>query len=106
MHFNEYQQATAQTAIYPQGLTYPSLGLCGEAGEVAELIKKMHRDDAGILTPERQAKLEKELGDVLWYVSEVARQAGLELNDIALVNLGKLARRAQEGKINGDGSER
>ena len=106
MHFNEYQRAAAETAIYPEGLTYPALGLCGEAGEVAELVKKMIRDDAGVLTPERRANLKKELGDVLWYVSEVARQAGLELNEIALVNIDKLARRAQEGKINGDGSER
>lgn len=106
MHFNEYQRAAAETAIYPEGLTYPSLGLCGEAGEVAELVKKMIRDDNSTLTPERRAKLKKELGDVLWYVSEVARQAGLELNEIALVNIDKLARRAHEGKINGDGSDR
>lgn len=122
MTFEQYAEEAAGTAIYPsimsmnesgdfsfescQGITYPALGLCGEAGEVTELIKKMHRDDHGCLTVERQAKLKKELGDVLWYLSEVTRQAGLSLSEVALANIEKLKARQKAGTIQGSGSDR
>ena len=70
--FDEYQQAARTTAQYPdmgKNFYYPTLGLAGEAGEVAEKIKKLMRDDKGALTPERREALKKELGDVLWYVA-------------------------------------
>lgn len=87
-------------------LTYPALGLCGEAGEVAELIKKMHRDDNGCLTFGRREKLKKELGDVLWYLAEISRQAGLNLSEVASANIEKLRTRQESGTIHGDGSDR
>jgi NTP pyrophosphatase (non-canonical NTP hydrolase) len=118
--FDQYAEAAAGTAIYPEikrvdavdnpfssgRLTYPALGLCGEAGEVAELIKKMHRDDNGCLTLGRREKLKKELGDVLWYLAEISRQAGLNLSEVASANIEKLRARQAAGTIHCDGSDR
>ena len=78
--------ALAATATYPgagDNLVYPTLGLAGEAGEVAEKVKKMLRDDGGVMTGERLEALAGELGDVLWYVAQVATEAGLDLDEIA-----------------------
>ena len=109
MRLSEYQQRSRATAVYPgagANLLYPTLGLCGEAGEVAEKVKKMLRDDAGVLTDERPAALSAELGDVLWYVAQVATEAGLDLEAIAAGNVAKLASRAERGRLAGDGDER
>ncbi len=107
--FSNYQRASRATAVYPDAgtnLLYPTLGLCGEAGEVAEKVKKMLRDDGGILTDERRAALGAELGDVLWYVAQVATEAGLDLGTLAAGNLEKLRSRAERGALTGDGDER
>ena len=96
MSFADYQQRSRATAVYPgagDNLLYPTLGLCGEAGEVAEKVKKMVRDDDGVLTPERREALAKELGDVLWYVAQVATEADLDLQEVADANLRKLLSR-------------
>ncbi len=109
MRFGEYQRGAGKTAIYPgvgENLLYPTLGLCGEAGEVAEKVKKMLRDDAGVLTGERRAALAAELGDVLWYVAQVATEAGLELDEVATQNLAKLRSRGERSALTGDGDER
>ena len=101
-----FQKKSNETAIYPKGYIYPALGLSGEAGEVAEQIKKAIRDDQGEITPLRKDKLKKELGDVLWYLSQLSTELGLNLSDIAQANLDKLARRKSEGTIQGSGSDR
>lgn len=88
------------------GLTYAILGLNGEAGELAEHLKKMLRDDAGVLTEERRAALKKELGDQFWYVCAVARELGFSLQEVADKNAEKLAARAQAGTLHGSGSDR
>ena len=109
MDLGDYQQESRATAIYPgagDNLLYPTLGLCGEAGEVAEKVKKMLRDDAGVLTDARRAALSAELGDVLWYLAQVATEAALDLDAIAEENLAKLASRAGRGLLTGDGDER
>ena len=109
MDFAEYQRRARTTAVYPgvgENLLYPTLGLCGEAGEVAEKVKKMLRDDAGVLTEERRAALGAELGDVLWYVAQVAAEARLELDAVAAGNLAKLASRAERSALTGDGDDR
>lgn len=96
MNFSEYQELAGKTALYPRrmdNLEYPTLGLTGEAGEVANVVKKIQRDDDGILTDEVRAKLKDELGDVLWYISACADELGLTLNEIAEYNVGKLAKR-------------
>lgn len=87
-------------------MAYPALGLAGEAGEVAEHAKKAIRDDAGVVTEERRRAMAKELGDVLWYVSQLASELGLELEDIARANLEKLLSRQRRGALSGSGDER
>ena len=108
MNFNEYQKKAKSTAIYPQSeaLLYVCLGLCGEAGEMAEKAKKMIRDDAGILYPERKEAMKKELGDVLWYVAMLAHELDSDLSEIAELNIRKLDSRSKRGKIQGSGDDR
>lgn len=108
MEFAEYQRFSRRTAEYPREawLTYPALGLAGEAGEVAEHAKKAIRDDAGMVTDERRAAMSKELGDVLWYVAQLASELGLDLDQIARDNLEKLFSRQRRGVLSGSGDER
>ena len=99
MNFDEYQEAASRTALYPRrlkNLEYATLGLAGEAGEVANIVKKIPRDFGGEITDEIRAKLKDELGDVLWYVSACADELSLTLNEIAEFNVEKLA--ARHGK--------
>jgi NTP pyrophosphatase (non-canonical NTP hydrolase) len=94
--FEEYQRQASETALYPkrlQNLEYPTLGLAGEAGEVANIVKKIQRDFGGKLTEEIRLKLKDELGDVLWYISACADELGLTLEQIAEFNVKKLAER-------------
>lgn len=107
--FAEYQIESRIFAKYPElgrNLTYPALGLSGETGEVSEIVKKMVRDDRGLLSPEKREKLRRELGDVLWYVAAVASEAMLDLDDIAWENLRKLQDRLDRGVIGGSGDNR
>jgi NTP pyrophosphatase (non-canonical NTP hydrolase) len=108
MDLAEYQRLSRRTAEYPREawLTYPALGLAGEAGEVAEHAKKAIRDDAGQVTDERRSAMAKELGDVLWYVSQLATELGLELDEIADANLQKLLSRQRRGVLSGSGDDR
>jgi NTP pyrophosphatase (non-canonical NTP hydrolase) len=109
MRFSDYQEQSRATAVYPDAgdnLTYPALGLCGEAGEVAEKVKKALRDDGGVLTEERRAALAAELGDVLWYVAQVATEAGLRLDVVAQDNLDKLRSRQERHALHGSGDAR
>jgi len=130
MTFKKYQAHTGDTAKYParqlmidymlgrtgtgldvstfalEGLLYVALGLGGEAGEVQGKIKKILRDDNNQITAERCAQIVDEMGDALWYMSEIANLLGLDLGKIAKMNLEKLAKRKAEGKISGDGDKR
>ena len=107
MTFDEYQTAAASTALYPKemGLAYTALGLAGEAGEIANKVKKVIRGDS--IDPEALRKdLAKELGDVLWYVSQVAREMGISLQALADDNIQKLTDRAKRNQIKGSGDNR
>jgi NTP pyrophosphatase (non-canonical NTP hydrolase) len=109
MRFSEYQQRSRATAVYPDAgdnIVYPALGLCGEAGETAEKVKKAIRDDGGTLTEERREAIAAELGDVLWYAAQLATEAGLELEEIAEANLAKLASRRERAVLHGSGDDR
>lgn len=109
MTFEEYQTTSRTTAMYPivgKNYVYPTLGLVGEAGEVAEKVKKIFRDNNGELDAERKAVLEKELGDVLWYLAQLATELGLSLDDIAKNNIAKLQSRKERGMLHGDGDSR
>ena len=94
MTLDTYQSLAKRTKI-AEGLMYTGLALAGEAGEVANEVKKWHRDDKQTLTPERKQKLLLELGDVLWYTASLADDLGSSLESVALLNLQKLVRRAE-----------
>ncbi len=108
MEFSEYQQLARRTAQYPRDawLAYPALGLAGEAGEVAEHAKKAIRDDEGNVSEARREAMAKELGDVLWYVAQIATELELDLDQIARGNLDKLLSRQQRGVLSGSGDDR
>lgn len=104
---------TSITAQYPfvglgqaQGLMYVGLGLAGEAGEVANQIKKITRDDGGFVTDARRAKLFGELGDVIWYWLRACAELNFDPNEVILANQSKLGQRLANGTIQGDGEER
>lgn len=116
MDFKEYQEAAVGTAIYPAvkivgqeeelRYVYPALGLCGEAGEVAEKVKKLLRDAKGELTQESKMAVAKELGDVLWYVAALAQEIGVSMEEVAVANIAKLSARKAAGKLGGSGDNR
>lgn len=107
MNFNDYQDQANDMAIYPPEyrLLYPALGLTGEAGEVADKVKKLLRD-GGSLTPEVRAEIAKEVGDVLWYVAAMARDLGVPMEHMARGNLAKLQDRQSRGVLGGSGDNR
>lgn len=86
-------------------LTYTSLGLAGEAGEVANKVKKILRGDYS-LDAKLIEQLAGELGDVLWYVAQTARRLGLSLDEIAAMNLSKLRLRLNTDTLKGSGDNR
>ncbi len=109
--FEEYHTKTDATAIYDRGdaireLSYLSLGLNGEAGEVADKVKKVIRDDGGNLSSEHKDALAKELGDVLWYLTQLSRAIGTSLEAVATMNIKKLAERKKGNTLRGSGDDR
>lgn len=110
MTLDEYQKAAQKTALYPplggQGWVYPALGLASEAGEVANKLKKVVRDHDGVITEETKQLVKGELGDALWYVSQLARELGFSLEEVARDNIDKLADRNKRGVIKGAGDNR
>lgn len=108
---DSYQNAATEFAIYPgkgtfAGVTYTTLKLNGEAGEIAEKVGKVLRDDAAILSREKRAALLLELGDVLWYIAALANELDYSLCEVANANIKKLADRGARGKLSGSGDNR
>jgi NTP pyrophosphatase (non-canonical NTP hydrolase) len=109
MDLDAYQHQARQTALYPQAGSnpiYPTLGLCGEAGEVADKVKKVLRDQGGVFDARVREDLKLELGDVLWYVAQLASELGFSLEEIGQANLAKLASRSERNVISGSGDRR
>lgn len=114
MDLNEYQEQASHTASFEgmevdktlHPLLYVTLGLTGEAGEVAEKVKKMLRNDNGVLSEEKRIAIKHELGDVLWYISQAARLLDFSLSDIAQANIDKLKDRRARGVIKSEGDNR
>ena len=107
--FEKYQKRSRKTAVYPNiggNYIYPTLGLAGETGEIAEKVSKIIRDSGGDINELDKHYLAKEMGDVLWYLSILASELGLELNKIAEMNLQKLSSRKKRGKLHGSGDNR
>ena len=105
----EYQQKASETAIFPKqkALEYITLGLTGEAGEIANKVKKLIRDGADEETLE-QKKIEigYEIGDVLWYCAMLAKEVGMNLGHVMENNINKLHSRKERGTISGSGDNR
>ena len=108
MTISDFQIAAMETAIYPQEemVIYPTLGLCGEAGELANKIKKVLRDDNSVITAKKKEAVAREIGDCLWYLAALAFDLGLNLEDIAKDNIIKLRSRKRKSTLPGDGDER
>ena len=114
MTFDDYQKLAITTDTFggkPQTITSPAfisklLGLVGEAGEVAEKFKKIYRDNQSVLGPEQLLDIQKELGDVLWYINAMTCYLGLSLEDVANKNLDKVLDRKARGKSHGSGDNR
>ena len=109
MHAHEYQDRALETAIYPNrgaNFVYPALGLVGEAGEVADKLKKVIRDGNGVLTDAVKDAVAAELGDTMWYIAVLASEIGYNLDEIMAKNLSKLNSRKQRGVLAGSGDDR
>lgn len=109
MNLEEYQRKAHETSVAPiigESFVYPALGLAGEAGEIANKVKKIFRDDGGIVTSEKREELKKEIGDVLWYTAEIATQLRLSLGEIGAQNIERLRSRKDRGVIQGSGDNR
>ena len=109
MDINAYQAAARRTAAYPdvgQNPIYPTLGLTGEAGEVADKVKKVLRDREGVFDEPTREAIKLELGDVLWYVAQLSSELGFSLEEVAASNLEKLSSRASRGRLSGSGDQR
>lgn len=97
MNFEDYQEIIEAFAVYPRdnelvAVSYLALGLNGEAGEVADEVKKAIRND-GEISAERRAKILDEIGDVLWYITRLAIEFDTPLVEIARANVEKLEQR-------------
>jgi len=111
MDFTEYQIKARETAIYPGqgtegGIYYCLLGLGGEVGECLQLMKKLIRDREGVRDDEFADEMKRELGDCLWYISQLSAELGLSLDDVAITNSKKLEDRQERNQLQGDGSNR
>ena len=103
-----YQKVALTTAIYPreQAIIYPTLGLTGEAGEVANKVKKIIRDGSDSKDEKLVSEIKSEIGDCLWYIAVLANDFNIKLSDIASTNLIKLENRKEKGTIRGSGDQR
>jgi NTP pyrophosphatase (non-canonical NTP hydrolase) len=110
MNFEEYQEKSKKTdrgtIIKDSVIAYYALGLADESGEVAGKVKKLYRDLDGKLTEEYKKEIAKELGDVLWYLSQLCTKFELDLKDVAQMNIDKLYSRLERGQIKGSGDNR
>jgi NTP pyrophosphatase (non-canonical NTP hydrolase) len=106
MDFKEYQQEAKLFAIYKDSVIYPALGLASEAGEVCGKVKKILRDSQGYYSPEDKKNISAELGDVLWYIANLASDLNIPLQDIAIENITKLQDRMSRNQIKGSGDNR
>ena len=106
--FNSYQRSASGTAIYPEKhrITYPALGMAGEAGEVANKVKKLIRDGPENRPDTWREDIASEIGDVLWYCAALASDLNLSLGMIAAQNLIKLDKRKDKGTLGGSGDTR
>ena len=107
--FGDYQRESRKTwnvIAVDHPIVYPTLGLANEAGEVAGKIKKIFRDHGGRITDDDREALKQELGDVLWYLTQICSELGLSLDEVASANIEKLFSRLERNQIRGSGDNR
>ena len=107
--FNDYQRESRKTwsLIHTDhAIVYPTLGLTNEAGEVAGKVKKIFRDKGGKISEQDREALKHELGDVLWYLTQICTELDLTLQEVAETNIEKLFSRLERNQIRGDGDHR
>lgn len=110
----EYQEQALQVKLYHEAMisplfskvSYLVMGLSGETGELAEKVKKIIRDKDCQLSEVDRFLLQKELGDVLWYLTAIISELGLSLEDTMEVNLSKIQDRINRDQLQGSGDER
>ncbi len=113
MTFDEYQKKAIATDLFEgersidsQAFFTKLLGLVGETGEIAEKFKKIYRDNGGKISKEQTNDIKKELGDVLWYTAVISEYLNISFDDVAELNIAKLASRKARGKVSGSGDDR
>ena len=109
MNFDDYQKEATKTAVYPnigKNHIYPTLGLAGEAGEVANKVGKAMRDNNNVIDRKRKAEIADELGDVLWFMAQLSTELNVPMSKIAEKNIKKLQSRKKRGKLKGSGDNR
>jgi len=109
MNFNDYQKKAMASAVYPNigsNIVYPTLGINGEAGEIAEKVKKIIRDKNGVWDDTDRDAIKKEIGDSMWYCAALCHEFGLSLDDVAKANIEKLTKRVLDNTIHGSGDDR
>lgn len=113
MKLDEYQKMAGETAHFHQNadsqwddVVYCTLGLAGEAGEAANKVKKVFRDDRKVFSKEKCEAIAYELGDCLWYLAMAAENLGYSLEQIARMNYEKLKSRKERGMLGGSGDNR
>lgn len=115
MEIKQYQKETQKFATYPSvyvgketeaSWTYPVTALGEEAGEVQGKFAKALRDDNGVITEARAEEIKKELGDVMWMISQICNECGFDLAEILDKNIAKLTDRKNRNVINGSGDNR
>jgi len=107
--FNDYQRESRKTwsLIHTDhAIVYPTLGLTNEAGEVAGKVKKIFRDKGGKISDQDREALKQELGDVLWYLTQICTELDITLQEVAETNIDKLFSRLERDQIRGDGDHR
>ncbi len=105
-NYQEQSRRTWQLVHTNHPIIYPTLGLVNEAGEVAGKIKKIFRDKSGVIDHDDREALKQELGDVLWYFTQICTELNLSIEEVAAANLEKLASRLARGVIGGNGDHR
>lgn len=113
MKFQQYSDIAATTAFYPDcdlgtvaSVTYATVGLGGEVGQLQNKLKKVLRDEGGRISEERALTLLDEAGDVLWYLDRLVHELGSTLAEVADANLNKLLTRQINGTLAGSGDHR
>ena len=120
----EYAEMVHGAAIYREGVDalvdsaskedlakmlkifYATTGLAGEAGEVANKVKKILRDNGGIVDPEIRQRVLGELGGVAWYLTAVAEEFDLRIEDVLNFNYDQITSRQERDVLKGDGDDR